>query len=167
VNLLVRFIEDRRLGLAGLGALGVTIGSALPCLIVPQPLAGTLTTYGLQDDGKITVVLGVLALLLIVAYARLGHRDLVAGATIASAGAAAIVIWYMAHRSENAAKALARLLGGAGVPVDLQSFDLSLPARSGAGLWVVLGGAALVAGAAVSLAIRVAQTDEPISQASP
>ena len=129
MSLLVKFIEDRRLGLAGLGALGVAVGSALPWLIVPQPLAGTLTTYGLQDDGKITIVLGVLALVLIVAYARLGHRDLIAGATMASTVSAAIVIWYMTHRNENAAKALARLLGGAGAPVDLQSFDLGLPAR--------------------------------------
>jgi len=50
VNLVVAFIEDRRLGLAAIGALVIVAGSVLPWIQVAHPL-GVAPGYGLQDDG--------------------------------------------------------------------------------------------------------------------
>ena len=58
MNTIVAFIEDRRLGLAAIGAVAIVVGSILPWIRVPQAVVGVTTGYGLQDDGKVTVVLG-------------------------------------------------------------------------------------------------------------
>ena len=114
MNLILAFVEDRRLGLAAMGALALTVGSALPWLYVPQPLIGSATGYGLQDEGKLTVLLGVLALVLLVAFARVRGRDLVVGAAACGLGAAGLAAYYTTRIPENAARVIARLLSERG-----------------------------------------------------
>jgi hypothetical protein len=164
VTVLLAILEDRRLGLAALGALAVTVGSALPWIRVPQPLAGTATGYGLQDDGKITILLGVLALGLVLAYVRLRQRDLVIGAALAGIGAAGFAAAYLADLNRNAARVMARILTG-GVPIDAGAVA-EFPARAGPGPWVVIGGAALLAIAAGALTLRAGETTEPAPRSS-
>ncbi len=165
MNLLIRFIEDRRLGLAGLGALAIAAGSVLPWIRVPQPLVGITTGYGLQDDGKVTVVLGVLALALIVAYARLGQRDLAIAAGLLGLASAGLAAAYMADLNRNAARVIARLLAGNDAPIDPGAIA-SFPARAGVGIYVIFGGAAVLALAAAALTVRARGTTEPSPQAS-
>ena len=165
MNLLLAFIEDRRLGLASLGALAVVIGSALPWLYVPQPLIGSSIGYGLQDEGKITVLLGVLALVLLVAYARVRGRDLVVGATACGAGAAALATWYASRTEVKAARVIARLFTSGGTPLDPSSV-VPFPARIGIGVWVVLAGAAVLVLGAAALSLRGSGTSAPALRSS-
>jgi hypothetical protein len=164
VTLLLAILEDRRLGLAALGALAVAVGSAMPWIHVPQPLSGSATGYGLQDDGKITIVLGALALGLVLAYARLRQRDLVIGAALAGLGAAGFAGAYLADLNRNAARVMARILTG-GVPIDAGAVA-EFPARAGPGPWVVIGGAALLAAAVAALMLRAGETTEPAPRSS-
>lgn len=153
MNLLLAFLDDRRLGLAGMGALAVVAGSALPWLYVPQPLIGNATGYGLQDEGKLTVLLGALAMILLVAFARTRGRDLAVGAAACGAGAAALAAWYASRTAANAAKVIARAFSTGGAPLD-PSAVVPFPARIGAGLWVVIAGAAVLALTAAALSLR-------------
>ncbi|MGH2792693.1 MAG: hypothetical protein ACRDKG_00155 [Actinomycetota bacterium] len=153
MNLVLAFIEDRRLGLAAMGALAVVVGSALPWLYVPQPLIGSSTGYGLQDEGKITVILGVLALVLLVAYARVRGRDLVLGALACGLGAAGLTVWYASRTELNAARVIARLFTTGGTPLDPSSV-VPFPARIAAGVWVVLAGAAVLVLCSAALSLR-------------
>lgn len=164
MTFLLALIDDRRLGLAAIGALGVTVGSALAWIRVPQPLTGAATGYGLQDDGKITILLGLLALGLVLAYVRLRQRDVVIGAALAGLAAAGIAAAYLANLNRNAARVMARLLTG-GVPIDAGSIA-EFPARAGAGPWVVIGGAGLLVIAAAALTVRAAGTSEPSPRSS-
>jgi hypothetical protein len=165
VNLLVAFIEDRRLGLAGLGALAIAVGSVLPWIRVPQPLVGITTGYGLQDDGKVTIVLGLLALALIVAHARLRQRDLAIGASLLGLAAAGLAAAYIADLDRNAARVIARLLAGNDAPIDPGAIA-SFPARIGVGIYVIFGGAAVLALAGAALTVRARGKTEPAPQAS-
>jgi len=162
VNFIVAFLEERPLGLAAMGALAIIAGSALPWIHVPQPLIGITTGNGLAEDGKITVVLGVLALGLLVAYARLRQRDLVVAAGLAGLGAAAFAGVYIADLTHHAARVMARVLSG-GEPLDPGRIA-AVPARAGAGIYVVFAGAALLAVSVIALTIRARRTSEPASQ---
>ena len=153
MNLVLAFIEDRRLGLAAMGALAILVGSALPWLYVPQPLIGASTGYGLQDEGKITVILGVLALVLLVAYARVRGRDLVLGTLLCGLGAAGFAAWYASRTELTAARVIARLFTTGGRPLD-PSGVVPFPARIGAGVWVVVGGAAVLVVCSAALSLR-------------
>jgi hypothetical protein len=159
VTFFIAFLEDRRLGLAAIGALAIMVGSVLPWIQVSQPLIGISTGYGLQDDGKVTVLLGAVALGLIVAYARMRQRDLALAAAAAGLGAAGFAAAFMADLPRNAARVIARLLAGDQHPIDPGQVA-SFPARAGAGLYVVFGGAALLAGAVVALALRARGSTE-------
>jgi hypothetical protein len=165
VNLLVQFIEDRRLGLAGLGALGIAVGSVLPWIRVPQPLVGITTGYGLQDDGKVTIVLAALALALIVAHARMRQRDLAIGAALLGLAAAGLGAAYIADLNRNAARVIARLLAGNDAPIDPGQVA-SFPARTGVGIYVIFGGAAVLVLAVAALTLRGHGKTEPSPQAS-
>lgn len=165
MNLLVSFIEDRRLGLAALGALAIAFGSALPWIRVPQPLVGVTTGYGLQDDGKVTIVCGLLALALILAHARLRQRDLALGAALLGLAAAGLAAAYMADLNRNAARVIARLLAGNDAPVDPGAIA-SFPATTGVGIYVIFAGAAVLVAAVVALTLRGRGTSEPAPQAS-
>jgi len=165
VNLFVAFLEDRRLGLAASGALAIIVGSVLPWIQISQPLIGNTTGYGLQDDGKVTVLLGALALGLIVAYAKLRQRDVAYAAAAAGLAAAGFAAAFIADLPRNAAEVLARLLSGDQPPLD-PSQVAAVPARAGAGLYLVFAGAALLAGAVISLTVRARGTTEPAPRSS-
>ena len=165
MNLIVAFIEDRRLGLAAMGALAIVAGSILPWIRVSQPLVGIATGYGLNDDGKVTVVLGLLALVLLVAYARLRQRDLPALAGLLGLGAAGLAAAYISDLNRNAARVVARLLAGNDAPIDPGQVA-SFPAQTGVGIYVIFAGAALLAGTAAALTLRGRGTTEPARQAS-
>ena len=160
MNLVLAFIEDRRLGLAAMGALAVAVGSALPWLYVPQPLIGSATGYGLQDEGKLTVLLGVLALVLLVAFVRVRGRDLAVGAAACGLGAAGLAAYYATRIPENSARVIARIFSTGGAPLDPSSV-VPFPARLGAGVWVVIGGAAILVITSVALSLRAPGRIEP------
>lgn len=160
MNLLLVFLEDRRLGLGAMGAIAVVVGSALPWLYVPQPLIGSATGYGLQDEGKITVLLGVLALGLLLAFARVRGRDLAFGAALCGLGGAGLAAWYATRPEENAARVLARAFSTGSAPLD-PSAIVPFPARLGAGVWVVIGGAAALVVCSAALSLRGTETSEP------
>lgn len=153
MSVLLAFVEDRRLGLAAMGALAIVVGSALPWLAVPQPLIGSATGYGLQDEGKITVVLGVLALVLLLAFARVRGRDLLAGAAVCALGSAGLAVWYASRSELNAARVIARMFSAGGTPLD-PSAVVPFPARVGAGVWVVIAGSAVLALCVAALSLR-------------
>ena len=165
MTFLIAFFEDRRLGLAGIGAVAIVVGSVLPWIHVPQPLIGVITGSGLQEDGKVTVVLGVLAVGLLVAYARLRQRDLAVGAVAAGLASAGIGAYYIADLTHHAARVIARLLSGGEAPIE-PSQVAAVPARAGAGIFVIFAGAALLTVAVLTLTIRGRGTTEPASPAS-
>jgi len=165
VTLILAFIEERPLGIAAIGAVAIVVGSILPWIHVPQPLIGVTTGNGLQEDGKITILLGVLAFGLLVAYARLRQRDLALAAGGAGFVAAAIAGFYVAQLTHNAARVISRLLSGGGPSID-PSQVAAVPARAGAGLFVVFAGAALLAASVIALTIRERGTTEPVPRAS-
>jgi hypothetical protein len=165
MNLLIRLIEDRRLGLATMGAIAVSIGSALPWIRIRLPLVGVTTGYGLQDDGKVTVVLGALALVLILAHAHLLHRDLAWGALLAALAAVGLAAAYIADLDGHAARVVSRLLSGGETPIDPAQVG-TFASRAGAGPYVIFGGAAVVLGAVVALTVRAPGTSEPAPRSS-
>ncbi len=165
MTFLVAFLEDRRLGLAGIGAIAIVVGSVLPWIHVPQPLIGVITGSGLQEDGKVTVVLGALAVGLLVAYARLRQRDLAFGAVAAGLVSAGIGAYYIADLTHHAARVIARLLSGGEAPIE-PSQVAAVPARTGAGIFVLFAGAALLTAAALALTIPARGTTEPASPQS-
>jgi len=163
VNLIVSFIEDRRLGLSAVGALAIIAGSTLPWISVSQPLIGNATGYGLQDDGKITIVLGALALALVIAYARLRQRDLAIGSGLCAAGASVFGVIFLADLHRNAARVIARVLAGDQAPVDPGQVA-SFPARAGVGLFILFAGAALLIVCTAALALRVNASSVPTQE---
>lgn len=165
MNLVVAFIEDRRLGFAGLGALAIVVGSALPWIRVSLPLVGIVTGYGLTDDGKVTVVLGVLALALIVAHARLRQRDLAAAAAVLGLAAAGLAAAFIANLPRNGAEVLARLLSGNDAPIDPNQVA-ARAAQTAVGPYVIFVGAGVLVLACAALTIRARGTSEPAPQAS-
>ena len=165
MTLVIRFIEDRRLGFAALGALAIAVGSVLSWIRVPQPIVGITTGYGLQDDGKVTVVLGVLALILVVAYARVRQRDLAIGAALLGLAAAGLAAAYIADLNRNAARVVGRLLAGNDTPIDPGAIA-SFPAKRGVGIYVIFAGAAALLIACAALTLRAPETTEPATQAS-
>lgn len=165
MSLIVALIEDRTLGLAAMGAFAIMVGSVLSWIRVPQPLIGTATGYGLQEDGKITIVLGALALGLVLAYGHLRQRDLAIGAGLAGLGAAAFAAVYAADLTHNAARVLARLLAGDQPPIDPGQIG-AFPARVGPGIFVILAGAVLLVLSVVAITIRARGTIEPARRSS-
>ncbi|TMK19510.1 MAG: hypothetical protein E6G68_05855 [Actinobacteria bacterium] len=164
MNLVVAFIEDRRLGLAAIGALVIVAGSVLPWIQVAHPL-GVATGYGLQDDGKITLLLGAGALGLIVAHARLRQRDLALAAGLFGLGAAAFAGAFVADLHPHAALVIARLLAGDQSPIDPGQVG-TFAGRAAAGIYVVFAGAALLVVSAVGLMLRARGTTEPAPRSS-
>lgn len=150
VPFLFRAVEDR-VALTGiLGALSVVAGSALPWAVVPTAL-GTITESGLEANGKLTLVAGVLGFVLLVAALRVPGRDLPIGAALAGAAASGIALAYVMDVRASSARVLARLLEGRGT-LDPSGVGTRFLARPGAGVWVALvGGAAIVLAALLLL----------------
>jgi hypothetical protein len=165
MTLLLALLEDRRLGLALLGALALVGGSIAPWIHVPQPLVGTLTGSGIAEDGKITVLLGAMALACVLAHAVLRARDLVLAAAASGLAAAAVAGLYLSDLGHHAARLVARELLGAAGPVDPASLA-EFPARAGVGPWIVIAGAAVLVVAAMSLSLREDETIGPARRAS-
>jgi len=148
-------VEDR-LALTGiLGALAVVVGSALPWAIVPTVL-GTVTETGLEANGKLTLIAGVLALVFVVAALRLPGKDLPVAAAGAGFAAGGIALAYVLDVRASSARVLARLLEGRGT-LDPGTVGTRFLARPGVGTWVVLAGglAVVVAGAGLLRRDRV------------
>jgi hypothetical protein len=138
----------------------------MPWLQVPQPLIGAATGYGLQDEGKLTVLLGILALILLIAFARLRARDLAIGAALCGLGAAGLAAWYATRIEHNAARVLARAFSGGGsAPLDPGTI-VPFPARLGAGIWVTIGGAVVLVVCSVALSLRGSGTSAPARRSS-
>ena len=165
MNLLLAFIEDRRLGLGAMGGLAIIAGSAMAWLYVPQPLIGTAIGYGVQDEGKITLLLGALALGTLIAWARVRGRDLALAAAACGLAAAGIAGWYATRSAENAARVLARAFTSGGAPLDPDAI-VPFPARIGGGVWVVVAGAAVLVISSVALSLRGAGTSAPAFRSS-
>ncbi len=165
MNLLLAFIEDRRLGLGAMGAVAVIVGSALPWLLVPQPLIGSATGYGVQDEGKITVLLGALAVGLLIALARVRAPDLAIAAAVCGLTAAGVAAWYATRSEENAARVLARAFTSGPAPLNPDAI-VPFPAQVGGGVFVVISGGVVLAVASVMLSLRGAGTSAPAPRSS-
>jgi hypothetical protein len=142
---LVALVEDRRLAAATLGALAIVGGSAAPWSHVPLgPVE--FTELGLEADGKVTIVLGALALVLLGAYAFLRQRDLAGGAALAALVVAGLAAAYEVNVRRASGRVGARIAA-----VDPGAVTSQFAARTGVGLWICLAGATLLAGAALSI----------------
>lgn len=144
---LAALIEDRRLALAAAGALAIVGGAAAPWAHIGSPLR-PLTELGLDSNGKITILCGAIALGLVVAYTRLRQRDLAVSATVLALIAAGLAVSYALDVREASARVVRRVLeSGSGA-------DIAFGAKTGAGIWVTIGGAAAVCFACLALARR-------------
>lgn len=146
IGFFVSLVEDRRLAIATAGALAIVAGSAAPWAHVPQGTLGTLTELGLDADGKVTLLLGLLAVGLIGAHAFLRHRDLLVGAAAAAAGSMAYAIVYALDVRRASAAVTARLLQTSPGAVNVR-----FEATTGIGVWTVIAGAAVLIAAATAL----------------
>ena len=146
-------VAEDRLALAGvIGAVGIGVGSALAWSIVP---VGSITVveYGLEANGKLTLLAGLLGLVFLVAALRLPGKDLPIAAGLAALAAGGIASGYLFDVRAASARVLARLLSGRGT-LDPRALGTRFGAQPGAGLWVVLAGAALLLVSTVGLMLR-------------
>jgi len=142
VPFVLAIVEDR-LALAGVaGAIGIGIGSALAWSIVP---VGTLTIveYGLEANGKLTLLAGLLGLVFLIAALRLPGKDLPVAAGLSALVAGGIATAYLFDVRAASARVLARLLAGRGT-LDPRAVGTRFGAQPGIGVWLVLAGAALL-----------------------
>lgn len=154
MRLMLELIADRRLTFAALGSLGIVVGSFLPWAHV-STFVVELDERGIESGGKITFVLGALALALVGAHALTRHVDLAGGAGLSALGCLAIAVQHHLTLLE----AGARIAGRLGVP---QVFT----ARAGAGLFAVEAGAAVtvVASAVLFASARRARAGSPAGE---
>jgi hypothetical protein len=145
-------VEDRVALTGVLGAVAVVVGSALPWAVVPTVL-GTVTEAGLEANGKLTLVTGILALVFLVAGLRLAGRDLPVAAALAGLASAGIAFAYLLDVRASSARVLARLLEGRGT-LDPNAIGTRFLARPGAGVWVAIAGGLAVAVSALVLLRR-------------
>ncbi|MCA1833139.1 MAG: hypothetical protein ABR548_05060 [Actinomycetota bacterium] len=150
---LVLDITEDNAAMAGvLGCIGIVTGSALTWATVPIGVT-TVTVGGLEANGKLTLLLGVLALAFFIASLRLPGRDLpVLGGAVAL-GAAAIAGAYWSNVKAASGSVVARLLEGRGT-LDPSAISARFAARPGPGLWVVVAGGGVVAVASAILLAR-------------
>lgn len=149
IAFLVHLVENRRLAIATAASLAIIAGSAAPWAHVPQGVLGTMTELGLDADGKITLLLGVLALGLVAAHAFLGHRDLLVGAALAAAGSAAYAVVYAADVRRASAAVTARLL-----QTSPDAVSVRFEASTGIGVWTVIAGGVALAAVCVALIVK-------------
>jgi hypothetical protein len=146
-------VAEDRVALAGvLGALAIGVGSALQWSVVPVGSL-TITEYGLEANGKLTLIAGVLGLVFLVAALRLPGRDLPLAAGLAAMASGAIGIAYLVNVRAASARVLARLLSGRGT-LDPRAVGTSFGAQIGAGVWIVIAGSAVLLGSVVALLVR-------------
>jgi hypothetical protein len=147
IRFLAAIVEDRRLAASAAGALAIAGGAAAPWARIASPVK-PITELGLDADGKITLLCGCVALVLVVVYAFLRQRDLALGAVAFAGIALGLQIHYEITLRDASSRVVSRLLqvpGGSGP---------SFAVATGAGLWVGLAGAAVVALAMASVALR-------------
>ena len=150
---LVLDITEDRVAVSGvLGCIAMVTGSALTWASVPLGFT-TATVGGLEANGKLTLLLGVLALAFFIAALRLPGRDLPVLAGAASLGAAGVAGAYWSNVTAASASVVSRLLEGRGA-LDPSAVSARFGATAGPGLWVVMIGGAAVACAAAILFVR-------------
>jgi hypothetical protein len=142
----VSLVEERRLAVATAGALAIIAGSAAPWAHVPHGTLSATTELGLDADGKITLLLGILALGLVGAYTFLRHRDLAVGAALAAAGSGAYAIVYALDVRRASAEVTARMFQTSPDAVKVQ-----FEASTGIGVWTVIVGAFVLVAACIAL----------------
>lgn len=139
MKVLLALAEDRRLVVAAVSALSLVGGSFMPWSETDIIIA-RITEYGSSAGGRITFVLGLVALGAVLAYAVLQHADLAVAAAAAALASAGIAGWYRFHLLQAAQRAAAQ-----------QETTAAFRAETGAGVWMVIGGG-LVLAVAVGLA---------------
>ncbi|MHB8511250.1 MAG: hypothetical protein ACYDCC_03620 [Actinomycetota bacterium] len=146
---LARCVEDRRIALASVGSLAVIGASAAPWALVQSPLKPS-PELGLDADGKITILCGVLALVLCIAYASLRQRDLGVGVILLGGIVSGLAINYDLSLRKASARVLARLLDtGQGVQFDV---------HAALGLWITIAAGLLLLICGLTLSIKSAVT---------
>jgi len=150
--LILDITEDRAALTGVFGCIAVIAGSALAWASVPLGFT-TMTVAGLEANGKLTLVLGALALAFLVAALRLPGRDLSVLAALSSLGALAVAVAYWHDVRSASASVVSRLIENRGT-LDPGAISARFAARPGIGLWVVMGGAAATALAAAALFVR-------------
>jgi hypothetical protein len=155
---LILDITEDRVALTGFfGCVAIITGSALTWASVPLGFT-TVTVSGIEADGKLTLLLGVLALGSLIAALRLPGRDLPVFAALAGLGALAVSLWYARDVRTASAAVVSRLIEGRGA-LDPGAVSERFGARPGPGVWVVVAGgaAAALAGALLFVRGRVAR----------
>lgn len=142
MNLALALIADRRLLAGAAGAIAIVAGSFLPWSHT-EVILGELTEYGVSTSGKVTFVLGLVALGLVLAHASLRHADLAAGAGLAALVCLGLAVSYRM----SLARAGARVTSG----LDVAGAS---HARAGAGVWVVIAGGVAVSVSCALLLLR-------------
>jgi hypothetical protein len=153
---LLALIEDRRLLAAVGGAAVIVAGAFLPWATTRVPFVGPVSESGVQSIGKVTFVLGGVALALAIAYVKLRQRDLAALAAAAALACAGLAIAYIADVNAATPRVVARLLSGGGTPIDPRATSVQFVARPGPGAWLTVAGAASVALATALLLLGLA-----------
>lgn len=156
-------LAEDRLALSGVaGGLAVVVGSVLPWASVPVGIA-LVTESGLEANGKLTLIAGVLALAFLIAALRLPGADLPISAGVAALGAAGIGLAYLLDVSAASGQVIARLLEGRGT-LDPGAVQARFAARPGPGVWVVIGGG-LAAGVSAAGLLARSRRGEPPGEA--
>lgn len=148
MNLALALIADRRLLAGATGAMAIVAGSFLPWSHT-DVILGSLTEYGASTSGKVTFVLGLVALGLVLARASLPHADLAAGAGLAALAALGLTVSYRMSLARAGARVTSRL-----------EFAGAFQARAGAGVWVVIAGSTV---AAVSCLLLLRRSEEEVA----
>lgn len=166
MNLLLDLIEDRRLLAAAAGAIAIVAAAFLPWATTPTPTPlGPQSETGVQAGGKITFIVGLVALGLVFAYTRLRQADLAIGAGLVALACAGVAVAYAADVDAAAQRVIARLYSTPGALLDPNAVrTVPAGARVAGGVWVTVAGAVAVAGAVVALLAGVrrgAETPAP------
>src|SRR5947209_6873945 len=132
---LIALVDDPRLAMATIGSLLVVAGSVTPWARIASAL-GALTENGLDADGKITILLGVVVLALVIAYSRLRQTDLLVAAGLLSLVAAGFAITYQINLRRATSRVIARMLA-----VDPSGVTAKFGAKTGVGVSITLAGA--------------------------
>lgn len=153
-------IAEDRVALAGVaGATAVIVGSFLTWASVPLGFT-VLAESGLEADGKLTLLAGVFALGFFLASLRASGADLPVLAAVAALVSAAIALGYLLDVRAASGQVIARLLEGRGA-LDPGSVATRFAARPGPGLWVVMAGGVVTAGASGLVLLRRRNTAVP------
>jgi hypothetical protein len=127
--------------IVGLGGVLVAVGSVLPWVKATAPFVGTLEVSGMEGDGIFTLMLGVVIVAVGLAGAFSSRRTALATVVILAAIAAGLVAGVALANAQDRVEAA-------------RSASEFILASVGAGIWTILAGAALAAGAGFFLPRR-------------